>query len=143
LRIFAPQMLLEKTISKEIDLGFVKIKYYEPDLVIYYYAPRINLTWPMLQEVAKETNELTGFRKCYMCSVIGESLTIEQEARVNGTNADIQQYTKAAAIVQNSLAHRILGNFVIKVQRPLAPTKLFTTVPDALTWLNKLKVQEQ
>ena len=136
-------MLLETTITRQLDLDFVRIEFYAPDLVVYYYKPYTNLTWPMLQQVARETNELTDYKKCYMCSVIGEGLTIEREARDKGTKPDIQAYTKAAAIVQNSLAHRIIGNFIIRVQRPVAPTKLFNRLDEALEWLRRLRLQEQ
>ena len=134
-------MHVEAEISKAIDLDFVRIDYYEPDLVIYYYKPRIHLTWPMVQQIANEANEMTGYKKCFMLSIIGEGLTIEKEVREFGTKPEIQAYTKASAIVQNSLAHRILGNFIINVQRPSVPTKLFNTIEDSLIWFDKLRQQ--
>lgn len=137
------QMLLEKKATRTIELDFVRIEFYAPDLVLYHYKPQTHLTWPMLQQVAKEANELTGYKKCYMCSVIGEGLTIDKEARDNGTKPEIQAYTKAAAIVLNSLAHRIIANFIVKVQRPPVPTRSFNTLEDGLGWLNRLKIQEQ
>lgn len=74
-----------------------------------------------------------------MCGVIGAGLTIEKEAREKGTTPEMLRYTKASAIVQNSLAHKIIANFIITVQRPSVVTKTFTSLVDALNWFDKLR----
>lgn len=119
------------------------IEFFSPDLVIYHYHPKTHLTWEMILEVYEKTNQLIGYKPCFMCSVIGSGVTIEKEAREKGTSQEMHRYTKAAAIVQNSLAHRILANFVIRVQRPPAPTKAFNKLEDALKWFEKLRKLEQ
>ncbi|MBL7897809.1 MAG: hypothetical protein JNJ99_04685 [Crocinitomicaceae bacterium] len=93
----------------------------------------------MIQELAEHNNKMINYQPCFMCSVIGQGLTIEKEAREKGTDPDMQKYTLASAIVQDSLAHRILGNFIIMVQRPTVPTKLFTSTADALKWFDELR----
>jgi hypothetical protein len=37
------------------------------------------------------------------------------------------------------LGQRILGNFYIKFQKPMIPTKIFNNHEDALEWLNLFK----
>ena len=142
-RILVSVITTMKQPTGRIALPYVDIEYYAPDLVIYYYHDKINLTWEMLLEIASVTNKMTGYTKCYMCTVVAPGLTIEKEAREKGTNPEIQKYTKAGAIVQNSLAHRILGNFIIKVQRPPVPTRLFSSVSDALNWFKKMREAER
>lgn len=97
----------------------------------------------MILIVFNTTNKLIGYKPCYMCSIIGSGITIEKEVREKGTTPEMQRYTKAAAIVQNSLAHRILANFIIRVQRPPVATKAFNNLDDALTWIQKLKESSQ
>lgn len=97
----------------------------------------------MMKTLAANNNALINYKPCYMCSIIGQGLTIEKEAREKGTNPEFQKFTLASAIVQDSLAHRILGNFVIKVQRPAVPTRLFTSTEDALKWFDELKQEKQ
>ncbi len=97
----------------------------------------------MIKELAENNNRMINFRPCYMCSIIGQGLTIEKEAREKGTDPELQKYTLASAIVQDSLAHRILGNFIITVQRPTVPTKLFTSTQDALKWFDELRKETQ
>jgi len=136
-------MLAEAEIAKIIENEFVKIEFFEPDLVVYNYKPGIHLTWLMVQQVAKETNEMINYKPCYMCSIVGEGLTIEKEVREHGTKAEMLTYTKASAIVQNSLAHRIIANFIIRVQRPPVPTRAFNNKEDALAWFDKLRLKDK
>ena len=61
------------------------------------------------------------------------------------TTAELRQliasdeYTQlrfATAIVTESLAGKIIGNFFIKVNKPASPTKIFSKEKDAFQWLN-------
>lgn len=131
------------TTQKSISLDFVNIEFHEPDVVIYHYRPKIHLTWAMVQQVAEVTNKLIDFTPCFMCAVIGSGITIEKEVREYGSKPEMLKYTKASAIVQNSLAHRIIANFIIQVQRPPVPTKSFESIEDALTWFDALRIKER
>lgn len=133
------KMLIDKILTKSKELDFVKIEFYEPDVVIYHYRSGTHLNLDMIQNVARETNEMISYKACFMCSIIGDGLTLEKEVRDWGTKPEGLAYTKAAAIVQNSLAHRILANFIVRVQRPPIPMKAFNNVKDALTWFDRLR----
>ena len=60
------------------------------------------------------------------------------EARNYINHPESGRYTFAQAFLVSSLAQRIIGNFVINVQRPNLPTRLFNTEQDAYTWLRSL-----
>ena len=47
--------------------------------------------------------------------------------------------TKADALVGTSLALRIVGNFYIKINKPIRPTRMFNDVESAMIWLNAFK----
>jgi hypothetical protein len=49
----------------------------------------------------------------------------------------------ATAIVTQSMANKIIGNFFIKVNKPASPTKLFSSEELALEWLNHLSLSLQ
>lgn len=49
----------------------------------------------------------------------------------------------ATAIVTQSMASKIIGNFFIKVNKPATPTKLFSNEEQALEWLNHLALSLQ
>lgn len=60
------------------------------------------------------------------------------DARNYINNPDSSRYTLAQAFLVSSLAQRIIGNFVINVQRPILPTRLFNTEQEAIGWLRSL-----
>lgn len=45
-------------------------------------------------------------------------------------------FTKCALIVRSPLS-KIIGNFFLGANKPLRPTRLFTSVEDGLSWLKK------
>lgn len=49
----------------------------------------------------------------------------------------------ATAIVTQSMANKIIGNFFIKVNKPASPTKLFSSEELALEWLKHLALSLQ
>jgi hypothetical protein len=49
----------------------------------------------------------------------------------------------ATAIVTQSMAGKIIGNFFIKVNKPASPTKIFSNEEDAFQWLNHLSLSLQ
>jgi hypothetical protein len=50
----------------------------------------------------------------------------------------------AAAVLINSPISNIIGNFFIRVSKPLRPTKLFTNEEDAKKWLSQfVKIKNQ
>lgn len=44
-------------------------------------------------------------------------------------------YSLADAYVINSFPQKLAGNFYLKVNKPARPTKMFTTIDEALKWL--------
>lgn len=64
-------------------------------------------------------------------------LTVTKEVRDWGATLPGNKYRLATAVVCNTLAHRILGNFFIKIQKPMRPTKMFSEVPEAMEWLKQ------
>jgi hypothetical protein len=49
----------------------------------------------------------------------------------------------ALAIVTNSMATKIIGNFFIKVNKPASPTKLFSNEKQAFEWLKRLLLSQK
>jgi hypothetical protein len=48
----------------------------------------------------------------------------------------------AAAIIIDSPIGRIIGNFFIKISKPLRPTKIFTNENEAKKWLTKYLIKD-
>jgi hypothetical protein len=46
-------------------------------------------------------------------------------------------YSMADAIIADNLGFKLIANFYIRVKKPLRPTRLFISEPDAINWLKK------
>lgn len=67
--------------------------------------------------------------------LIKESNSIEKRASQFASSEECLKYTKANAIVVNSLAIRIGANFYVTVFKPIRPTKMFNSEEAAVEWL--------
>jgi hypothetical protein len=65
------------------------------------------------------------------------SFVVTTEARAMIADKEFGKNRIAAAFVVASLANRLIGNFFIKFHKPHSPTKLFSSQPDAIKWLEK------
>ncbi len=87
------------------------------------------------KEHTAATEKLTkGAMHCAFIKALG-NIDISSEARKHGSNPEIQEKLIAQAVLVNSLATRIAGNFYIRFNKPPKPTRIFTNPEDAKSWL--------
>lgn len=76
-------------------------------------------------------------RKYPLLHVVGNYVTMDKEAREFSSSEEGLRFSKAEAFVINSLPHKILANFYMKMNKPTVPTKFFGTQQEAVAWLLK------
>ncbi len=70
----------------------------------------------------------------------GRYTNISKEAREFSTLPEINQYTKATAVIVKSLSHRILINFIINfTKQQTMKMRMFDDKEKAIDWLQGLK----
>ena len=129
--------ILSLIVLKNMLQNLRKVMYYFGTLSLY--MDHINKKVKDIQEmysVMQKFHQLTG-RMLPICNLLPDGLTVTKEAREMGLQEQFNTYTAATAIVLNSLAHRIIGDFIIKIQRPKMPFKMFNSEYDAYQWLSK------
>ncbi len=67
--------------------------------------------------------------------VIKDFVLFDKEIRNYAASAEANKYTIADAIVVNSSALKMVGNFYIKFNKPLKPSRIFTSEKEAIQWL--------
>lgn len=65
--------------------------------------------------------------------------TVSKEARDFLASKEGCKGVTASAILINSAITSMVGNFFIKINKPLVPTKLFTDKSAAIKWLSKYR----
>lgn len=67
--------------------------------------------------------------------LLNKFVSVGSEARKVAASEENNRYTIADAFVTDSVALKLVGNFYMRYDKPVRPTKLFTNEEDALTWL--------
>jgi hypothetical protein len=95
----------------------------------------MKLVWMIPKNILRPHLKLTeGAMHCAFIKALG-NIDISSDARKYGSNPEIQQNLIAQAVLVNSLATRIAGNFYIRFNKPPKPTRIFTNPEDAKSWL--------
>tara|TARA_B100002051_G_C16436312_1_gene486713 strand:- start:163 stop:552 length:390 start_codon:yes stop_codon:yes gene_type:complete len=76
-------------------------------------------------------------KKYPLLHLVGNYVTMDKEAREFSSSEEGLRFSKAEAFVINSLPHKILANFYMKMNKPTVPTKFFGTKQEAVAWLKK------
>lgn len=66
-------------------------------------------------------------------------VTLSSEAREWGSSVESLKDTIAQAILVESLANKLIGNFIIQFHKPIAKTRLFSDENLAIEWLREQK----
>lgn len=67
------------------------------------------------------------------------NIEVSKEAREWGSTPEAQKNMLAQAVLVNSIANKLVGNFIIKFHKPIAKTRLFSDEETALLWLREQK----
>ena len=91
--------------------------------------------------VEKAIEKLTNKKKMPFLSIAKDGVTVTLQTRKYTATKKANKYLSAVAMVitKGNLAHRIIGNVIVKVDNRPTPTKLFTNEEKAIAWLQKFK----
>ena len=97
--------------------------------------PKAYMTWETELTNILEAKKMVGGKNPYMLLDIRSSKGISKEARKNISKNDDMA---ATALIVGAGMSRIIGNFMIGLNKTNIPIKLFKNKEDGLKWLNEL-----
>jgi len=92
-------------------------------------------TVEIVKEQIRVLRELGQGEKMPILITFTSYLPPNEESMKYSISEEATVYNKAIAIVVDSLAHRLGGNFYLNFYKPIVPTKLFNSQEKAMTWL--------
>ena len=98
-----------------------------------------------LQHAVENAKVVNNFQEGDMYPIIVDTTgikSISKEARDYFSMRDRESRVNAIAIIRKSSLGNMVGNFFIKLNKPVVPTKLFVNEGDAISWCRKFKKQE-
>ncbi|MFL5751827.1 MAG: hypothetical protein ACJ76F_00350 [Bacteroidia bacterium] len=93
------------------------------------------VTTKQCEEMMDAVEALCHGKEVPIMTSIGENAVIEKEARDFSAGPRGLQFTKADAFIVKSLAHRLIANFYLKVNKPSKPSRAFSSETEAIAWL--------
>lgn len=107
------------------------------DLLVATYKKGGKFTIASAKEVVRDRLAFTNNRN--LCVLIHNAgvVSMDREARAFFSSPDGTKGVKAAAIIMDSVYTSILGNFMIEINRPPMPSRLFRSEEKAIAWLKK------
>lgn len=128
--------MLNFTLQQERWIDDIQCLILEPGIFVTRFTNEMHYTMRHVREIERYRASVSEIPMPHLV-IACPGMTSDKEVRDYGADKKAYQYTSATAIVCNTLAHRILGNFFIKIQQPPVPTKMFATEEKAMSWLMK------
>ncbi len=129
----------ELAISEIIQTNYYTIFLRSDDIVQIHFADNFDCELEDAKQLVAGILKVCNNKPYPLLVIYGMFNTFSKE--VNKYIAS-HNYTLADALVGDSIAFKIVGNFYMKINTPVRPTKLFVDVESAVEWLLQFKNKE-
>jgi len=119
-----------------IETRTAKIWFGEHGIIRYTILPKAEVTLDDTREYVRIQSKLTKTKKILNLTDIRKVKSIEREAREFLMGEEAVKITRACALIVGSSVSRVIGNFMLGLNKPAYPVKLFTSEDEAIEWLN-------
>lgn len=123
--------------TKKIEIQGATIRLITPSIVENVILEYTSIDTEEVLKIKEANKQLTDGRPYAVLVNSGLFTSITKEARELSASTEFAQMTIAKALLVHSLGHRIVGEFYIKINKPLIKTKVFSNRDKAIEWLNK------
>jgi len=118
-----------------IETRTARIWYGEDGIIRYEVLPDAEVTLEDTIEYITIQSNLTKAKKVLNLTDIRNVKSITRKGRQYLIGEETVKLTKACALIIESPVSRIIGNFMLGLNKPDYPVKLFTIEDEAIIWL--------
>ena len=97
--------------------------------------PNVEIDLEEAKESVKAGYSVSNGEKRPVLVIFGTVKSLTREARQYFGGQETTEHTSAIALVIGSVASRVIGNFMIGLNKTPYPTRLFTSEDEAVVWL--------
>lgn len=125
---------------KHNDEHFTIYKHSEKNLAMVVFHPFKTIDLYTAKRIEQQVFQVLDKQKpIYGITMPSEGSSVDRDGRSYFANCELsQKYTKAMAVIIQSLPHRMLFNFYTQFNRPPAKHRAFEELDTAVEWLEKL-----
>lgn len=122
-------------IIDKIEINSGMISFQEKGIVRYQIEQTDEITLQDIKEFIEVVRYLGDGESFCNLIVMKNFVQVGKDARKYAACEESNIYTIADAFVINSIALKLVGNFYIRYNKPVKPTRIFNNEGDALIWL--------
>lgn len=122
-------------ILKEINLRHSSIAFRSDGIVFVKFGDHELITFEDSVEILQACESYLGDKKAPFLYQIGKYMNVTKEAREFSASPEGLKCSLAEAFILDSIAHRIIADFYLNINKPVVPTKFFKTIPEGEIWL--------
>lgn len=99
--------------------------------------PNSEVTYEHAKEIMEESMKLSGGKNIPVLGDLSEVKSISRRAREYLSGEEATKIASSLAVLAGSPVSKVIGNFLIGLNKPSYPVKLFTSKEKAIKWLKK------
>jgi hypothetical protein len=104
------------------------------------YPDNFSFTLKESIESVDAIGEITKGVPHLLLKMPGKYTTVDKDTRLHVAKGNGARFSIAEAFIINSVAHKLIANFYIKVEKPQKPTHFFSDIPSAEKWLRTFMI---
>ena len=128
------EIYLSNSVVEIIEFSHTKISLRKDGIMQLDIAKDVVYTVKDMREIGEAIQKMSNGARFPLLQIPGKYASIDDEARKFVAKDQIK-YATASAIVNTSFAQNLIANFYIKFNKPMVPTRIFTSKEDAEKWL--------
>ncbi len=121
--------------TTKISTAKFEVSLLEDGIVENYIKPGSIMEVEDVIAIKQHNFETAGKKKYGVLVTAGELASFSTEAREMAASKEFIEAAQAKALLIDSIAHKIIGNFYLRVNKPYIKTKIFSDRAKALSWL--------
>ena len=131
-------MQVSQLSKKILDTPYVYLEL-QNGIISGYYKSELKIDLAVARDIVRLRNEFQD-QQVYPALIFDNGVrSMNKEARDYFSTREGSRGLSAAALVLNSPFSKMFGNFLLKINSPVMPVKIFTDPAKAKVWLNQFK----
>jgi hypothetical protein len=122
-------------VVRKINFKFGKVELLKNSIIRVLLYENSTIDFDESYKMNKAIGELSDYKEALVLVVAETGAIITAEARNFSASKQGQEYSIAEALVVTNLAHKIIANFYLKINKPIKPCKVFNAESEAIKWL--------
>jgi hypothetical protein len=126
-------------ILNSVDLPYATVRKTSDGIVRVDFKDNCDISETESSTICDYIWEMAEYNDALVLMKPGNGTEFDQSARNFSAGPNGTRFTLADAIVVESLAHKLIANFYLKINKPLVPTRVFSNTKEAEKWLLSFK----